>query len=86
MEHLCWDLGSCAGGTCFEVELRGSAANVCLLDADNYQNYLNEGEYEYHGGFQDVSPFVLEVPYDDYWYLVIDGNESRVKVKFTEID
>lgn len=65
MEHLYWDLGPCAGGTCFEVKLRGSAANVCLLDADEYQDYLNGDEFEYFGGFQD-GPFVLEVPYDDH--------------------
>jgi hypothetical protein len=86
VEHLYWDLGSCAGGTCFEVKLRGSPANVCLLDVDNYHAYLDDAEYEYHGGFQDYSPFVLEVPYDDHWYLVVDGNERRITVKFTEID
>ena len=86
MEHLYWDLGPCAGGTCFEVTLRGSSANVCLLDAEEYQAYLDGDEYEYHGGFQEVTPFVLEVPYDDHWYLVVDSNERRIKVTFTEID
>jgi hypothetical protein len=85
VEHLCWDLGSCEGGTCFEVRLRGSAANVCLLDADHYQAYLDDDDYEYYGGFHDVSPVVLEVPYDDHWYLVVDGNERRITVKVTEI-
>ncbi|MEV6986257.1 DUF1883 domain-containing protein [Sphaerisporangium sp. NPDC051017] len=85
MEHLYWDLGSRASGACFEVELRGSPARVCLMDIDHYQAYLDGGEYEYYGGFYDVSPVVLEVPYDDYWYLVVDSNGQRVRVQVTEV-
>lgn len=49
------------------------------MDSDNYQAYLDGDEYEYHGGFWDVSPITLEVPYDDYWYWITpvpteDGN------------
>ncbi|SIS12237.1 protein of unknown function [Microbispora rosea] len=55
------------------------------MDIDHYQAYLDGGEYEYYGGFYDVSPVVLEVPYDDYWYLVVDSNGQRVKVWVTEI-
>ncbi|PZG55996.1 DUF1883 domain-containing protein [Spongiactinospora gelatinilytica] len=85
MEHLYWDLGSCAGGASFEVELRGSAARVCLMDGDHYQAYLDGDQYRYHGGFYDVSPVVLEVPYDDYWYLVVDSNGRRIKVQVTQV-
>jgi hypothetical protein len=76
MEHLWRDLGWRAGGACFEVELRGSTARVCLMDSDSYQAYLDEDEYEYYGVFWDVSPIVLEVPYDAYWYLVIDSYDQ----------
>lgn len=85
MEHLYWDLGSYAGGTRFEVGLRGSAARVCLMDVDEYQAYLDGDEYEYHGGFYDFSPIVLEVPYDDYWYLVVDSYARRIKVEFEQV-
>jgi hypothetical protein len=34
------------------------------MDSDEYQAYLDGDEYEYHGGFYDVSPVDLEVPYD----------------------
>src|SRR3954464_2066404 len=81
MEHRYWDLGSCATGTRLEVSLRGSAARVCLMDIDEYQAYRDE----YHGGFCDVSPVILEVPYDDTWFLVVDSNHHRIRVKFTEI-
>ncbi|MFC4016233.1 Tn3 family transposase [Nonomuraea purpurea] len=45
MQHLYFDLGSTAGGACFEVELRDSTARVCLMDADDYQAYLDNDEY-----------------------------------------
>jgi len=55
------------------------------MDVDHYQAYLNGDEYEYHGGFYDVSPVVLEVPYDDRWYLVVDSNAHRIKIVVTEV-
>lgn len=83
-EHLCWDLGVVPAGTSYEVELRGSPANVCLLDAEHYQAYLEDDEFVYFGGFHDVSPAVVEVPYDDHWFLLVDGYEQRIKVRYTE--
>lgn len=85
VEHLWWDLGSCAGGAVFEVELRGSAARVALMEVDDYQAYLDGDEYVYYGGFYDVSPVVLEVPYDGYWYLVVDSHPRRIKVGVTQL-
>ena len=85
VEHLYWDLGIYEGGSVFEIELRGSAANVCFLDAQEYQAYLDGDEYEYHGGYCDVSPVELEVPYTDHWYLIVDGYEGRIKVRYEEI-
>jgi Domain of unknown function (DUF1883) len=82
---LSWDLGLHTAGTCVEVKLRGSAAFVRLLDADNYQAYLDEDECEYYGGSWEVSPVVLDVPYDDHWYLVVDGYEGPIKVWVTTI-
>jgi hypothetical protein len=55
------------------------------MDVDQYQAYLDGDEYEWFGGFYDVSPVVLEVPYDDHWYLVVDSNYRKIKVKVTEI-
>lgn len=80
VEHLWWDLGLCSGGTCVEVNLRGVTAFVRLMDADNYQAYLDEDEYvQYYGDPWEVSPLVLEVPYDDHWYVVVDHYEGRIK-------
>ncbi|MEU5869518.1 DUF1883 domain-containing protein [Nonomuraea sp. NPDC047529] len=57
---------------------RGSTARVCLMDHEEYQAYLDEEAYPYHGGFFDYSPLTLQVPYDDYWYLIVDSYD-RVK-------
>ncbi|MGS2648297.1 DUF1883 domain-containing protein [Streptosporangium sp. LJ11] len=78
MRHLYWDLGETGAGAIFEVDWRGSTARVCLMDSDEYQAYLDEDAYQYHGGFYDYSPISLEVPYDDYWYLIVDSYD-RVK-------
>lgn len=55
------------------------------MDAEEYQAYLDGDEYEYHGGFFDSSPIVLEVPHDDDWYLVVDSYHARIKVTYEEI-
>jgi uncharacterized protein DUF1883 len=87
VDHLRFELGSLAGGAYFEVKLRGSTARVCLMDSDHYQVYLDgeDEEYEYYGDFYDVSPVVLEVPYDGYWFLVVDSNPQRIKVEVGQI-
>lgn len=56
-----------------------------MLDLDNYRAYCADGEYEFHGGFYDVSPVVLEVPYDGYWFLIVDSNDRRVWAEQTEV-
>ena len=48
------------------------------MDSEEYQAYLDEEAYQYHGGFYDYSPITLQVPYDDYWYLIVDSYD-RVK-------
>lgn len=52
------------------------------MDAENYQAYCNEEEYEFHGGFWEASPLSLDVPYDGFWYLVIDSYQGRIKYWF----
>jgi hypothetical protein len=55
------------------------------MDVDEYQDYHDGDPYEYHGGFFDVTPVVLEVPYDyPRWYLVVDSYE-RITVSVEQI-
>ena len=87
MEYTTWDLGFCPGGTCFEISLRGTEANVTLMDSDNLAAFDAEEEFEYYGGHFDHSPIILEIPYDDYWHLVLDldGDEGRTYLTFREV-
>lgn len=85
MKYLHRALGSLAGGARFEVTLRGAAARVCLIDDENYPAFLDGEEFEYHGGFHDVGTVVMEVPYDGYWYLVVDSNARRITVQVSQI-
>jgi hypothetical protein len=56
MEHFGSEIGWCAGNAQFELELRGSTARVCLMDADNYQAYVNDEDYHFYGGFGNRVP------------------------------
>ncbi|MFI6908993.1 DUF1883 domain-containing protein [Nonomuraea sp. NPDC050394] len=85
MRHLYWNLGSVAFGARFAVEVRGSACRVCLMDAEEYEAYLDEDAHEYYGGFFDAGPAVVEVPYDDDWYLVVDSYSGSVNVVVSQL-
>lgn len=68
-------------GDVVEVTLAGNAANVLLLDPDNFQNYLQGKPCNYHGGYARISPFRIEVPQAGRWHLVVDlgGGAGRVQ-------
>jgi hypothetical protein len=85
MQHLWWNLGDMAGGALWEVKLKGSSARVVLLDADNYQAYLDDEAYHFYGGFYDMTPVHLEVPYDDHWYLIVDSYPNSIKVWVSQL-
>jgi hypothetical protein len=55
------------------------------MDGDEYQAYLDGDEYEYIGGFYDTTPVVLEVPYDDDWWLVVDSNPDHINVTVNQV-
>jgi hypothetical protein len=48
------------------------AANVQLLDEENFQNYRDHKRFDYHGGYAQTSPFRLKPPYAGRWHLVVD--------------
>jgi hypothetical protein len=87
VDYTEWDLGLVAEGTYVQVELRGPAAFVRLLNADNYQAYLDgDGFRDYHGYPWEASPMVLEVPYDDHWYVILDHYEGDLWSRVTTLD
>ncbi len=70
-----------AEGDIVEVTLAGNAANVLLLDEDNFQKYQQGKPYRYEGGYARTSPYRLQAPRSGRWHLVIDlaGGAGRVQ-------
>ena len=87
MKYLYWDLGEQPEDGQVVVHLRGSAANVILLDPVNFDRYRYGLSFHYTGGLCTGTPVRLEIPKDGYWYLIIDccGHEHHVEVKKIQI-
>lgn len=72
MTHIQYDLGPVPAGRVVRFNLSGSAANVMLLDAANYQSYRRGQSYRYVGGHATKSPVRLAVPHAGHWKAVVD--------------
>jgi Domain of unknown function (DUF1883) len=68
-------------GDVVEVNLAGNAANVLLLDPDNFQKYQQRRPYQYLGGYARTSPFRIEIPRAGRWHLVVDlgGGDGKAQ-------
>ena len=79
----CHHLGHHSRGRTVFVRLRGTAANVMLLDARNLARYRSGQGFKSTGQFVRHSPVELTVPRDGEWYLVLDhgGYAGRVRVQ-----
>lgn len=71
------DLGYQKKGTTLEVTLRGSAANVRLLDSSNFRKYKAGRQHRYYGGLAKRSPARLVVPRSGHWHVVVDMQGLR---------
>jgi len=49
-----------------------NAANVQLMNLENFTNYDKGQAYRYHGGYVQRSPFRIRPPHQGHWYLTID--------------
>lgn len=72
MNYLHYDLGYKSKGDLVQVTLKGSAANVCLMDTPNFQNYRRGSGYRYVGGHYTMSPVSLVVPSAGHWHITVD--------------
>ena len=77
MEFIHSDLGNLDKGRIVEIVLKGSAANVQLLDSTNFNNYKNGRRYRYFGGLAKQSPVRLAVPHSGHWHVAIDMRGLR---------
>jgi hypothetical protein len=74
MRYLYWDLGAHKQHSRVVVHLRGSAANVILLDPVSFDGYRHGLSFHYTGGLHTDTrrPARCEIPKAGHWYLVID--------------
>jgi hypothetical protein len=80
MEYLHKEL-DLSEGDVVEVTLAGNAANVLLLDPDNFQKYRQGRPYHYSGGYARTSPYRIETPQSGRWHLVVDLGGGPGKVR-----
>ncbi len=81
MQFTKHDLGHRTGGEIVEVILKGSAANVRLMDSFNFQSYRSGRRHQYIGGHAKRSPLRLQIPNAGHWYVTVDmgGYAGRVE-------
>ncbi len=81
MQFIKHDLGHRTGGEIVEVILKGSAANVRLIDSSNFQYFRSGRRHRYFGGHAKKSPVRLQIPSAGHWYVTVDmgGYAGRVE-------
>ena len=67
-----WHLGQREGGDVVVLNLPGDAAEVRLLDSDNFQSYQAGQGYRYYGGMVDRSPSEIPIPYSGAWHIAAE--------------
>lgn len=79
LKYQSYDLKTIDVGSVIEVTL-GYAANVRLMDAENFSKFKVGQEHKYLGGFVKQSPYKITVPRTAHWYVVVDlgGKVGRV--------
>jgi hypothetical protein len=72
--NITWyDLGQLSAGTIIDIGLRGTEANVVLLDPSNFARYRAEQSFDYaDGGHFKQSPARLRAPHAGHWYVAVD--------------
>lgn len=71
MHFAYYDLKHVEKGRIIEVKL-SMAANVRLMDPQNFEEYKNNQKHQYYGGHVTVTPYRLRVPSTGHWFLTID--------------
>jgi hypothetical protein len=75
------DLKQQKRGATAVVTLRGSAANVRLMDSSNYSAFKAGRRHHYVGGLAKRSPVRLPIPRSGHWYVTVDLSGLRGQVR-----
>ena len=81
MKFSHYRLGHVAGGSVVKVSLRGSAANVRLMDQSNFNNFKAGRQHRYDGGLVTKSPFRARVRRSGTWHVTVDMQGLRGTVR-----
>lgn len=81
MDFTHYNLGHMKGGEIIAVTLKGSAANVRLMDSSNFNNYRSRRKHRYQGGLVKRSPYKLQIPRSGNWHITVDMAGLRGTVK-----
>lgn len=71
MQYQYYDLKTVEKGNIIEVTL-GHAANVRIMDSNNYSNFKAGRRHQFIGGHVTRSPYKAVVSRTTHWYVVID--------------
>lgn len=63
-----------------EVSLK-NAADVFLVDSNNYKKYNSGQKFKYFGGHYDKTPVNITVEGSGRWYLIVE-NGGRYSYRF----
>ena len=80
MKFIHHDLGNLTSGQIVLVTLKGSAANVRLMDSSNFSSYRAGRRHRYYGGHARRSPVRLVVPRSGHWHVAIDLGGYRGRI------
>lgn len=72
MQFTHYDLGYQRGGAIVEIVLQGSAANVRLMDSNNFSSYRSGRDHRAWGGLAKQSPVRLQIPHSGNWHIAVD--------------
>lgn len=81
MKFTHYDLGNRKRGEVIEVTLKGSAANVRLMNSSNFSNYKNGRRHRYIGGLVKRSPYRVQIPNSGHWHITVDMAGLRGTVR-----
>jgi len=72
MKYQHYNLNNLSAGKVVEIILSGNAANVKLMDSNNFHNYKNGRQHSYYGGHVTSSVTKLKIPCFGSWHIAID--------------
>jgi Domain of unknown function (DUF1883) len=82
MRYASYDLGHQPEGSVAVVHLRGSWANVILLDETNFNWYRRGLSFlSAAGGMSARTPIRLAIPSDGHWFVVVDLGGFRGRAR-----